>query len=103
MDTKTLIIEAKARFSHNAAKAILQEKYNSRLIVADQGGLWKADLQTITFLYNTPASQDNIILIDTFNNLVKVNAMQLYHKLREVYDAVMEEWYEEYIKLENKK
>lgn len=103
MDTKTLIIEAKARFSHNAAKAALSEKYNSKLIVADQGGLWKADLQTITFLYNTPVALNEVVLIDTFNNPVKVNAMQLYHKLREVYDTVMLEWYNELKDLEQRR
>jgi hypothetical protein len=100
MDTKTLIAEAKARFNHNSAKDYLKEKYETKLIVADQGGLWKADLQTITFLYNTPVAQDKIVLIDTFNNPVKVHAMQLYHKLRDVYDNVMEEWYNEWKELE---
>lgn len=103
MDTKTLITEAKARFSHNSAKAYLQDKYDSKLIVADQGGLWKADLQTITFLYNTPANKDEIVLMDSFNSPVKVNAMQLYHKLRAVYDSVMEEWYTEWKELEIKR
>lgn len=103
MDTQTLITEAKARFSHNSAKAYLQEKYNAKLLVADQGGLWKADLQTITFLYNTPVMLDEIVLMDTFNNPVKVHAMQLYKKLRGVYDAVMQEWYDEWKELESKR
>ena len=30
MDTKTLIKDAKARFSHNSAKTYLKEKYNSK-------------------------------------------------------------------------
>ena len=50
MDTTTLIQEAKARFSHNSAKAYLKEKYDSLLIIADQGGLWRADIQTLNFL-----------------------------------------------------
>ena len=50
MDTKTLISDAKARFSHNSAKAYLKEKYKSKLIIAEQGGLWKADAQTIALL-----------------------------------------------------
>jgi hypothetical protein len=50
MDTKTLIKDAKARFSHNSAKAYLKEKYNSKLIIAEQGGLWRADAQTIAIL-----------------------------------------------------
>ena len=103
MDTNTLIQQAKARFSHNSAKAYLKEKYESKLIVADQGGLWKADLQTITFLYNTPVGLDKIVLMDTFDNPVEVHAMQLYHKLREVYDTVMQEWHNEWKELEGKR
>ena len=103
MDTQTLIAESKARFSHNSAKEYLNDKYNAKLIVADQGGLWKADLQTITFLYNTPVVKDEVVLIDTFNNPVKVHAMQLYHKLRETYDSVMEEYYNEWKELESKR
>lgn len=103
MDAKTLVAEAKARFNHNSAKAQLQDKYEGKLIVADQGGLWKADIQTITFLYNTPAEKDKVILIDTFNNPVEVHAMQLYLKLRETYDNVMEQWYREWKELESKR
>lgn len=100
MDALTLISEAKARFNHNSTKAYLKEKYESKLLVAEQGGLWKADIQTISFLYNTPASKDKVVLIDTFNNPVEVHAMQLYHKLREVYDIVMEQWHAEWKELE---
>lgn len=101
MDTKTLILDAKSRFNHNAAKLALSEKYTSKLIVADQGGLWKADLETLNFLYNTPINCNEVVLIDTFNNPVKINALELYKKLREVYDTVMFEWYNEYKSLEN--
>jgi CO dehydrogenase/acetyl-CoA synthase delta subunit len=103
MDTKTLIVEAKARFNHNSAKAQLKDKYEGKLIVADQGGLWKADTQTLTYLYNTPADQDKVILIDSFDNPVKVHAMQLYKKLREVHDNVMDQWYNEWKELESKR
>ena len=102
MDTKTLIAEAKARFAHNSAKEYLREKYEAKLLVAEQGGLWKADQQTISFLKEWQIS-DEIVLIDTFNNPVKVNAMQLYHKLRDTYDRVMEQWYNEWKELESKR
>ena len=65
MDTKTLLAEARARFSHNSAKAYLAEKFNAKLIVAEQGGLWKADIQTIAFLKSYTVS-DEVVLIDTF-------------------------------------
>lgn len=101
MDTTILIEEAKARFNHNSAKDYLKEKYKSKLTLADQGGLWKADLNLITFLSSYPT--ETVVLIDSFENPVKVNRKQLLDKLVEVYDAVMNEWHEEWKDLESKR
>ena len=101
MDTKTLIAEAKARFSHNSAKAYLKDKYDSKLIIADQGGLWKADKQTISFLNSF---NDNfIVVIDTFDNPVQVNRDQLLELLQTTYNTVMLEWHKEWKELEGKR
>jgi hypothetical protein len=101
MDTKTLISEAKARFNHNSAKAYLKDKYDSKFIVADQSGLWKANLETINFL--NASTDERVILIDTFNNPVKVNRIDLLHKLNDTYKTVMEEWHNEWSELEKKR
>jgi len=101
MDTKTLIQEAKARFSHNAAKAALYEKYSSKLIVAEQNGLWKATITLISFL--ATISDEEVVIIDEFNNLVKVNRQKLHKTLLEIYTNVMNEWYDEFKELENKR
>ena len=78
MDTKTLIKDAKARFSHNSAKAYLKEKYNSKLVIAEQGGLWRADAQTIALL-QALSNQFTIttVLVDTFDNPVEVEITSL--------------------------
>lgn len=99
MDTKTLIAEAKARFNHNSAKAQLKDKYDSKFIVADQNGLWRANLETINFLNAT--QDDEVILIDNFNNPVKVDRKSLLTKLQNTYTATMSEWYNEWSTLEN--
>ena len=70
MDTKTLISEAKARFNHNSAKAQLKDKYDGKLIIADQGGLWKADRETISFLNSL--TDETVVIIDSFDNPVEV-------------------------------
>lgn len=101
MDTKTLISEAKARFNHNSAKAQLKDKYDSKLIVAEQNGLWKADAQTIALL--TTFDTDNVVLMDTFNNPVEVNRKQLLETLRNTYAIVMQEWHDEWKELESKR
>lgn len=101
MDTQQLISDAKLRFSHNAAKAYIKEKYESKWLVADQDGLWKADIPTISALQTF--KDDEIILIDTFGNPVKVKRLELLKKLLDTYHTVMKEWYNEWKEIENKR
>jgi hypothetical protein len=104
MDTKTLITDAKARFAHNSAKDYLKEKYNAKLIVAEQGGLWRADQETIAFLtVMIHDYDDRVVLMDTFDNPVLVERSELLTKLKDVYNNVMAEWYNEWTSLENKR
>ena len=101
MDTKTLITEAKARFSHNSAKAQLKDKYDGKFIIAEQGGLWKASPELIAFL---TAMDDNfVIVIDNFDNPVQVNREQLLNVLKDTYNKVMLEWYKEWKEIEIKR
>lgn len=101
MDTENLIKEAKINFSHAANKQYLKDKYEAKLIVAEQLGLWKADEKTISFL--SSFSTDELILIDTFGNPVKVNRVELLNTLQNVYQTVMQEWYIEYSSTEYKR
>lgn len=101
MDTTSLITEAKARFNHNSTKAYLKDKYDSKFIVAEQGGLWKATPELIS---NLNAFDDNfVILIDNFNNPVQVNREQLLDVIKDTYHKVMLEWYKEWSELEKKR
>ena len=101
MDTKTLITEAKARFNHNSAKSQLKDKYASKLIIAEQGGLWSVTPELITFLN---ALDDNfVILIDNFNNPVQVNRAQLLSILKDTYQKIMLDWYKEWKEREIKR
>jgi hypothetical protein len=101
MNTNTLITDVKARFAHNSAKAYLKEKYEAKLIVADQGGLWKADQQTISFINS--CNKNTIILVDTFGNPCKVKRDDLLELLEDTYNNVMEEWHKEWQELESKR
>lgn len=101
MNTQTLISEAKARFNHNAAKDYLAEKYENKLIVAEQNGLWRADAQTIGLLNSFKTSK--MILIDTFSNPVEVDRKQLLTALQSVYNTVMTDWHGEWKSIESKR
>lgn len=101
MDTKTLILESKARFAHNSAKAYLKEKYENRLLLAEQGGLWRADKETITLLNSFES--DKLVLMDTFGNPVEVNRKELLDSLKVVYENTMTDWLKEWKELEGKR
>jgi hypothetical protein len=101
MDTTTLISEAKARFNHNSAKAYLKDKYDSKLIVAEQGGLWKATPELIGFLATN--TNDDVILVDNFENPVQVNRIKLYDVLSKTYNDAMNSWFTEWKELESKR
>ena len=98
MDTKQLINDAKARFKHNSAKQYLKDKYQAKLLVAHQGGLWKTTPELLVFVDS--AGSEELILIDTYENPVKVNRQELLTLLRDTYNTVMIEWYEELTELE---
>jgi hypothetical protein len=98
MDTQDLIDKTKARFNYNSSKAYLKSKYQSKLIVADQGGLWKATPELIGFL--TITDRSHTVLLDSYENPVRVDIRQLEIKLRETYNTVMEQWHTEYVTLE---
>ena len=101
MDTKQLISEAKARFNHNSTKAYLKDKYSSKLLVADQGGLWKATPELLGFLASS--TDDIVVLIDTFENPVLVNRIALHDVLYKTYNDTMQLWFSEWKELEGKR
>jgi hypothetical protein len=101
MDTQNLIAEAKARFNHNQAKQYLKDKYQSKLTFADQGGLWKATPELIVFLDS--ANSEELILLDSYENPIKVDRKKLFHKVRDTYNDVMEQWHNEWSVLEKKR
>jgi hypothetical protein len=105
MNTESLITDAKARFSHNSAKAYLKDKFSSKLIVAEQGGLWTASPQLISFIIAQSdfTIDDTVILIDNFDNPVQVKGPALLAVLQTTYNTVMNAWHAEWKELEGKR
>jgi hypothetical protein len=99
MDTKQLIKDARARFTQNSSKSYLKEKYEAKLIFASQGGLWKATPELISFLASL--EQDEVILLDSYENPIKVDRLELVRSLLGTYNSVMFQWYNEVKELEN--
>lgn len=101
MDAQSLIKDSKARFSHNATKAYLKEKYKSKLIIAEQGGLWEVTPSFLSFLATTNST--SFVMLDLYENPVKINRQDLLLKVTDIYNEVMEAWHQEWKELENKR
>ena len=101
MDTAKLISDVKARFSHNSAKAYLKDKYEAKLLIAEQGGLWKATPELIGFLASS--TDEHIVLIDTFENPVMVHRITLHDVLYKAYNDATQLWFSEWKELESKR
>ncbi len=101
MNVDILIKETKAKFDHNLAKHYLKEKYQSKLIFANQSGLWKADQPLLSLLVSGASKQ--FILLDLNENPIKVDRAELFQKALDVYYEVMEAWHQEYEELRNKR
>jgi len=99
MDTKALLADARIRFDIVSQKKHLKEKYQSKLLFVDQGGLWESSLSFISELNGFP--NDSLIILDKYENPVKISKNQLLEKAIDVYNAVMTEWHDEYQKLQH--
>lgn len=101
MDTKELLKEIKARFNHNLAKDYLKDKYESKLVFADQNGLWKVTPEFLTFL--KASTTESLVLVDTYNNPIEVDRIKLLEKADKLYTETMSEWASEWKQLERQR
>lgn len=97
MDTKAIIAEAKAKFNHNSTKEYLKDKYHSKLVFADQGGLWTANNNLISFL--NALTEEECVVLDSYQTPIKINRPKLLTKAVQVYTENMNEWHVEWEKL----
>jgi hypothetical protein len=94
MDTENLIAHARARFEHAAAKRLLKEKYQGKLTFAHAGGMWKADPNMIIYLQL--CDLEEVVLIDLYENPVKVNVYNLMTEMRQRWQEQLNAWLVEY-------
>ena len=80
----------KARFDHEAAKQVLREKYEAKLLFAHQGGMFRADADLIVLL-NSFDSED-IVILDEFQNPVKVNRQSLLKEAKQRHQEQLNAW-----------
>lgn len=90
MNSKNLAVKARARFDHEVARKVLKEKYQARMTFAYNGGMWRAGPKLQTTLLTCPDS--DAVLLDLYENPVKVNTKELYAMSQQRWQEQMNAW-----------
>ena len=96
MDTDQLIAHSRARFEHEAARRTLKEKYQAKLTFANAGGMWTAGPEWLTVL---KLCSGEAVILDLYENPVKVNAEELYELAIARWQEQLNAWLTEYEEL----
>jgi hypothetical protein len=98
MDTDNLIKHSRARFDHAAARRVLREKYQSKMIFAFGGGMWRAgpELQATIF---TCGKIGEVVLLDLYETPVKIDTTELMTLSQQRWQEQMNAWLVEYQEL----
>ena len=95
METKKLIAHARARFDHAAARRVLKEKYEARMLFAYDGGMWRAgpELQCVVL---SCAQDTDVVLLDLYETPVRINVPELFARAHSHWQEHMNAWLIEY-------
>jgi hypothetical protein len=102
MNTKELIALSRRRFDHAAARRVLKEKYQSRMIFAHAGGMWKAGPELLTLLMSCAQDKD-VVITDLYETPVRVNVTELFAVAHARWQEQMNAWLVEHEELSNKR
>lgn len=101
MDTDALIAYARARFDHVAARRVLKEKYQARMIFGYRGGLWQAGPELQTTLITCPGN--TAVILDLYENPVEVDTKELLALSQQRWQEQMTAWLLEHNELSQKR
>jgi hypothetical protein len=102
MDTDALIAHARARFDHVAAKRVLKEKYQARMLFAYCGGMWRAGPELLAMLQSVPV-EDDVVILDLYENPIKINPLELQHLAHNRWQEQMNAWLVEHDELSKRR
>jgi len=91
MNTDELVAHSRARFEHAAARRTLKEKYQAKLTFGWNGGMWQAGPELLSTL-NCCVMDKDVIILDMYENPVKVNTKELWNLTAERWQEQMNAW-----------
>ena len=96
--------QAQLAYDREVAKRNIQQQMQSRLTVQCQEGVFVVSPELINFLSNW--EDEELVLLDSYENPIKINRQELLYKAKQRYREIMNEWqlaYEEYTKVRSAK
>ena len=90
MNTDNLIAHARARFDHVAARRVLKEKYQAKMLFAHAGGMWRAGPELLVLLATVPPG--DAVILDLYETPVQVNPEQLRLMAMQRWQEQMTAW-----------
>jgi len=93
-----IVTRIRTRFDHAAAKKTLQEKYESKMLFAHAGGMWRAGPELNTMIF-TCGRMGEIVLPDLYQTPVKVDSVELMKLSQERWNEQMNAWLVEHAEL----
>ena len=98
MDAESLVAHSRARFDHETNRRLLREKYEAKMLFAYKGGMFRAGPELLTLLHAFPA-EDEIVIVDLYNNPVKINPLELQLLAHNRWQEQMNAWHVEFEQL----
>jgi hypothetical protein len=86
MDTDQLISHGRARFEHAAARRLLQERYQAKMVFAYAGGMWRAGPDLLNLL--SVCTDAEVVILDLYETPIRI-------KVAELRDQVYQRWQEQ--------
>lgn len=102
MDTHEIYQHGRARFEHAAARRLLKEKYQAKMVFAYEGGMWQAGPELLTLLESVP-QDEHVVLLDLYENPVKINPQDLKQLAFERWQEQMTAWLIEHEEIATKR
>lgn len=90
MDTNDLVNHARSRFEHEAARRVLKEKYQAKMIFTYAGGMWRAGPDLQATLLTCPGTE--AVILDLYGNPVRINTRELLAQSQQRWQEQMNAW-----------
>lgn len=94
MDKNQIITQGRARFEHHAAKKLLKEKYEAKMIFGYNGGLFRAGPELLTTIEVCPS--ETAVIVDEYGNPVEINTNELKEMAQQRWQEQMNLWLSEF-------